>query len=247
MNNQTKIALTIFKKTLENDTINSNVNQELYDEYRYDSNISNEVDEILEVFNMEIYDNPNEGLFLTSGVNNSIFGYSNEDLRKELKVKTNKELSVCLYLMYCILSKFYKESSLIPTAEFITSSQLIEDADTKMLAIKTMLEQREEDEEQAKDDNFESSFKKLVDTWDDISLVNIKSKAKDISKDERSETKIAFANKTLKFFSDNNLLAYSEIQDIYMITSKLSTLVGYYYDTHKNRNEITEYLDSLYE
>lgn len=247
MNNQTKLALTIFKKTLESEAINSIKNQDLYDEYRYDSNVSNEVDEILEIFNMDIYDNPNEGLFLTSGVNNPIFGYSNEDLKRELSVKNNKELSVCLYLMYCILTKFYKESSLIPTAEFITSSQLIDDADTKVAAIKTMLEQRESDEGNLKDDDAESSFEKLVDTWEYISLLNIKSKAKDISKDNRSETKIAFANKALKFFVKNNLLVYSEVQDIYMLTTKLSTLVGYYYDVHKNRNEITEYLDSLYE
>ncbi|MGV8983553.1 DUF6063 family protein [Clostridium sp.] len=245
MNNTTKIALTIFKKSLENERINSTNNEELYESYKYDTNVSNEVEEMLEIFNMDIYDNSNDGLLITTGVNNSVFGYSNEEFRKALSIKNNTELSICFFLMYCILTRFYKESSLIPTAELITQKQLLEDADNKVLIIKTMLEQREKEDVSRNRDEEDTSFAKLVKFWTDMSHNNIVSKAKDTSKDEKSSVKVSYANKTLKFFCANNLLTYNEIQNIYMVRPKLSTLVGYYYDEHKNRNEIVEYLESL--
>lgn len=243
MNDSTRYALMIFKNTLENKRINSSINEDLYENYKFDSNVSNDVEEIMEMFDIDMYDNPSEGLFITPGVSNNIFGYSNEELRKALSVKNNTELSICFFIMYCILTKFYKESSFIASSEFITQDQLIEDVDNKINAVKTMLEGIESTE----DDEGKISFIKLVETWETISYLNIKSKSSNISKDSISKTKIGYANKSLKFFCDNNLLFYNEVQNIYLVKPKMATIVGYYFDEYKTRNEIVEYLESLNE
>lgn len=245
MDNNTKIALTIFKKCLQNERINSNLNEDIYEAYRYDTNISNDVEEMLEIFNMEIFESQNDGLFITPGVNNNLFGFSNEDLRKALSIKNNTELSVCFFMMYCILTRFYKESSFIPSAEFITQIQLIDDAESKVRIIKNMLSQRDKEDSSIEKDTEETSFLRLVKFWDEISYSNIKSKAKDVNKDEKSDAKIAYANRVLKFFCANDLLMYNEIQNFYVARPKLATIVGYYYDEFRNRSEIVEYLESL--
>lgn len=245
MNDSTRYALAIFKATLENERINSSVNEELYENYKFDSNVSNDVEEIMEMFNIDMYDNPSEGIFISPGVNNKIFGYSNDELKKALSIKNNTELSICFFIMYCILTRFYKESSFIASSEFITREQLIEDVDNKINAVKTMLEGIEEEE--IEEESEIVSFFKLVEAWETISHVNIKSKAANVSRDSISKTKIGFANKSLRFFCDNNLLFHNEVQDIFLVKPKMATIVSYYFDEYKTRSEIVNYLESLSE
>lgn len=245
MNDSTRYALAIFKATLENERINSSVNEDLYENYKFDSNVSNDVEEIMEMFNIDMYDNPSEGIFISPGVNNKIFGYSNDELKKALSIKNNTELSICFFIMYCILTRFYKESSFIASSEFITREQLIEDVDNKINAVKTMLEGIEEEE--VEEESEIVSFFKLVEAWETISHVNIKSKAANVSRDSVSKTKIGFANKSLRFFCDNNLLFHNEVQDIFLVKPKMATIVSYYFDEYKTRSEIVNYLESLSE
>jgi len=241
MNDSTRYALMIFKATLENNRINASVNEDLYENYKFDSNVSNDVEEIMEMFDIDMYDNPSEGLFITPGINNKIFGYSNEELRKALSLKNNTELSISFFIMYCILTRFYKESSLIASSEFITQNQLIEDVDNKIKAIKTMLEGV-----QPTDNTGDmTSFTKLVEEWERISYVNMKSKSENVAKDTISKTKTGYANKILQFFCDNNLLFHNAVQNIYLVKPKMAIIVGYYFDEYKTRNAIVEYLESL--
>ena len=53
----------------------------------------------LKKMNLDIYEYKNS-LYVSAGQNNPVFGYTNEELRKELGVKLNRELYLAYFVIY---------------------------------------------------------------------------------------------------------------------------------------------------
>lgn len=242
MNESTKVALNIFKKVLNNERINPLTNSDLYDEYRFNADIQNDVSEILEIFDIDIYEHGDKGLFITPGVDNSMFGFSKSELKKELKSSNDTELGIHLFIMYCVLTKFYRESSLIKTVDFITAEQVLKSCEEKILIVKSAL-----DKEANLNIESEASFKKLVTEWDSKTVLNLKSKAQTPEDDTTSQSKTAYINRVLRFMCDNDLLHKDEVQRIYMIQPKMEVIVGYYFEENNVKGKIIEYIESVEE
>ena len=66
-------------------------NSSLYQEYNNNAEIYDIVHVSLKKLNLSIYEY-NNGLYVSAGENNRVFGYTNEELRKELGIKVNKDL-----------------------------------------------------------------------------------------------------------------------------------------------------------
>lgn len=240
MNESMKTSLQIFKKMLQNERISSNKNNELFDEYRTNSEVQSNIEEICNIFDLQMYDYNQEGLFITPGVNNSVFGYSNAELKKILKAENDADLSLYLFIMYCIFSFIYKESTTLQARDFIRHEDALKSCEDKILLVEKHIEDMEENEEEV-----DVSFKTLVKSWKDKNLINPKSKAQNPLNDTTSQSKTAYINRVLRFFCEINLFAKDEHQNIYLILPRLSAIVGYYYDEVAHRNLITEYLDKM--
>ena len=70
----------------------------LYQEYNNNAEVYDIVNMSLKKMNLDIY-GYNNGLYVSAGENNHIFGYSNEQLRQELGIKVNKDLYMVLYIL----------------------------------------------------------------------------------------------------------------------------------------------------
>ena len=57
--------------------------------------------------NLSIYEY-NEALYITPGEGNRVFGYTNDDMKRILGLRLNKELFLCYFLMYVILLYFIR-------------------------------------------------------------------------------------------------------------------------------------------
>ena len=97
-------ALDITSKLIMGENISRESNIALYEEYNANAQVYTYVHAVLKKMNLDIYEY-NYGLYVSPGENNRIFGYSNEELRRELGLKVNKELFLCYYIIYNITYK----------------------------------------------------------------------------------------------------------------------------------------------
>ena len=78
-------------------------NSSLYQEYNNNAEIYDIVHMSLKKLNLSIYEY-NNGLYVSAGENNRVFGYTNEELRKELGIKVNKDLYMAYFVMLIFLA-----------------------------------------------------------------------------------------------------------------------------------------------
>ena len=104
MDFNTKTALEIFSNMIRNIPVNEKTNKDLYRNLITNSIVAAELDEIVEMYQLELYITETEGAFVIAKANNKVFGYTNEELRSRLGVKNNKELYLCYFVIYCIIA-----------------------------------------------------------------------------------------------------------------------------------------------
>ena len=108
-------------------------NVALYEEYSPNSQVYDALRLILKKFNLELYEY-NNALFVSANEDNrgegaSGFGFTNEELRRELGVRVNKELFLCYLIIYCTMTEFYKTSGSYTYTEFVRREEIIKAVD----------------------------------------------------------------------------------------------------------------------
>ena len=79
-----------------------------YQEYNTNAEVYDIVHMSLKKFNLNIYEY-NNGLYVSAGDNNRVFGYTNEELRNRLGLRVNRELYLVYFIIYNII-KYLKKS-----------------------------------------------------------------------------------------------------------------------------------------
>ena len=104
-------AIEIYARLIQGETIAkaSRENSALYEDYYGNAEVYEIVGNLLKKLNLSIYEY-NEALYITPGEGNRVFGYTNDDMKRILGLRLNKELFLCYFLMYVILLYFYKDS-----------------------------------------------------------------------------------------------------------------------------------------
>lgn len=136
----------------------------LYDEYISGGEVYDMVITIIKKLNLNIYDY-NGNIYLAPGENNKIFGYTNEELRKKIGVRLNRELYLCYFVIYCVMTRFYKDSDNYTFVEYIKIEEVIEAVDT--ILTKTVGELSVLDISQIE----ENSFREISLVWEDMPMV----------------------------------------------------------------------------
>ena len=104
-------ALDIVSKLINGENVGENGdNAALYQEYSTNAQVYDIVMMTLKKMNLDIYEYKNS-LYVSAGQNNPVFGYTNEELRKELGVKLNRELYLAYFVIYNTITSFYSDTS----------------------------------------------------------------------------------------------------------------------------------------
>ena len=121
-------AIEIYARLIQGETIAkaSRENSALYEDYYGNAEVYEIVGNLLKKLNLSIYEY-NEALYITPGEGNRVFGYTNDDMKRILGLRLNKELFLCYFLMYVILLYFYKDSGSYQFREFIKPEKVIEE------------------------------------------------------------------------------------------------------------------------
>ena len=126
-------AIEIYTKLIMGERVSNKKgeNPELYEDYSQNSEIYEMITIMLRNMNLNLYEYQ-EALYLTAGDGNRVFGYTNEELKKLIGLRNNRELYLCYFIIYHIILAFYSESSGVPLIEYIKIEEVVE-AVTKAL------------------------------------------------------------------------------------------------------------------
>lgn len=198
-------------------------NAALYQEYSTNSEVYDIVHMSLKKMNLYVYEYKN-ALFVSPGENNKVFGYSNEELKKEIGIKLNKELYLSYFIIYNTITEFYNNSSSYTFSEFVKIEGVIHNVDASLVNI------IDKSNGIILDEVEENSFKQIALLWDELPVVSIED-ATGIRAARNSKT--GFVKMVFNFLIGQEL--FVESQDRYYPTDRFKALVENYFDDFKGR------------
>lgn len=218
-------AMQIVARLLDGEEISRSgkKNIALYEEYAANAEVYDIVRQMLKHMNLKLYEYQ-YGLYLTAGENNRIFGFSNEELKRALGVKLNKELYLCYFIMYQTICFFYKDTASPNFVEYIRIEDAIRSVDIGLNSILEDLEVLVEGETE------EESFKALSLLWSELPLVtgedgNVVRAAKN--------SKRGYVKLTFNFLVSQRLLM--EEKERYYPKDRFRALIENYFEEYQGR------------
>ena len=177
----------------------------------------------LKKLNLNIYEY-NNGLYVSAGDNNRVFGYSNEELRNVLGLRVNKELYLAYFIIYNIITEFYSDTMSSTYAEFIRLEDIIKNVDKTTGGIV------DKSAGLVLDDVEENSFKQIALTWDELPVTTVEDQT---GARAARNSKSGMVKLVLNFCVAQELLV--ESQDRYYPTDRFRSLIENYFDDYRGR------------
>ena len=172
---------------------------------------------------MELYEY-NNALFVSAGENNRCFGFTNEELRRALGVKVNKELFLCYLITYCTMTEFYKTSGNYTYTEFVRHEEVIRAVDNVLANVIDRSAGLVLDEVE------ENSFKTLALLWDELPASSNENQ-EEIRASRAS--KISFVKLTFNFLVGEKL--FVEVNKRYYPTDRFKAIVEHYFEEYRGQ------------
>lgn len=215
-------AIDILTRLLNGEEVgkNSSANVSLYEEYSTNAQVYDLVNRMLNRMNIKIYEY-NYCLYITAGDNNLVFGFSNADLRKELGLKVNRELYLCYFIIYQIITCFYTDSTGYNFTEYVKIEDIMEAVDYSLKHIIDNIEILTNNEME------ENSFQTLAVMWNDLPA------ATEESIRAVKNSKAGYIKLVLNFMITQKLMAQSE--ERYYLKDRARALIENYFEESKGR------------
>lgn len=195
----------------------------LYEAYHESGEVSDALDLMLKKLNLRVYEY-NYGLYISVGEKNRVFGYSNEDLKRLMGLRLNKELYLCYYLIYQAAACFYQDSATYNYTEYIKLEDLLTATDNGLSGMIAGLHRfsNEAPEEQ--------SFTALAAAWDELPVM-----ANEDTQGVRAGrgSKSGFVKLVLNFLVSQGL--FHEAGERYYPTDRMHALIRRYFEEEKGR------------
>ncbi|MGN0367903.1 MAG: DUF6063 family protein [Wujia sp.] len=218
-------ALDIYAALITGQEIaRSNPNtRELYESFYSNAVVYDLVMRMMKKLNLNLYEYK-EAIYVTAGEGNRIFGYTNDEMKRSLGLRLNKELYMVYFIIYNFLLLFYQDSASYQVKEYIRMEDVISQVSeylsviTKDLSVYAMQEVEEE------------SFKALALLWDELPLVT--SDEKDKNRASRA-SKTGYVKLTCNFLQEQKL--FVAVEDRYYPTDRFHAIVENYFEEYKGR------------
>lgn len=219
-------AIEIYSKLISGEEIckKHTENGPLYDEFYGNAEVYDIVMNIMKKMNLSLYEY-NDSLYITAGEGNRVFGYTNDDMKKLLGLRLNKELYLCYFIMYMTLLYFYKDSSSYQFREYAKSENIIDETSKYLADITKRLDVFSTDEVE------QDSFKAIALLWDELPAVtgNQDGDGARASKASRA----GYVKLVFNFMSAQRL--FVENADRYYPTDRMKALSENYFEEYRGR------------
>lgn len=202
---------------------NGGKNVGLYEAYHESGEVSDALDLMLKKLNLRVYEY-NYGMYVSVGEKNRVFGYSNEDLKRMMGLRLNKELYLCYYLIYQAAACFYQDSATYNYTEYIKVEDLLTATDHALAGMVSKLHRFSNETPE------EKSFTALAATWDELPVIaNEDTQGVRAGRGSRS----GFVKLVFNFMVSQGLL--TEANERYYPTNRMHALIRRYFEEEKGR------------
>lgn len=217
-------AMDLYAKLVTGEEVKrGGANGNLYDDYYGNAEVYEIVGMMLKKLNLNLYEYK-ESLFLSAGEGNRIFGYTNEELKKSMGLRYNRELYLCYFIMYEILLSFYSDSASYQFKEYIKIEDVIAEV-TKALSVFTKdIAVYDIDEEN------QESFRSVALLWDELPASTAENQ-EEIKASRAS--KASFVKLTFNFLMNENL--FLEVSKRYYPTERFQAIVEHYFEEYRGQ------------
>ena len=161
---------------------------------------------------------------MTAGEGNRIFGYTNDDMKRQLGLRVNKELYMVYFIMYNALLAFYQDSASYQVREYVKLEDILEQVSSWLSKITSDLSVYSMDEVEA------DSFRTIALLWDELPVV---------TSDERDRNRASRASRTGDVKVTFNCLIsqklFVEVEDRYYPTDRFKAVVENYFQEYKGK------------
>lgn len=213
------------EKALEliSDLIQGEENPVLYEEYISNSEVYRLTAMIAKKLGLVIYEYQNH-LYMTGTEQNRVFGFTNEELKKAIGVRLNRELYLCYYIIYTVMLQFYQDSASYSYMEYIKIDDVIQAVDQGLSSVISRIEVLVLSEIE------ENSFRTLALMWEDLPMLTTEETS--VRRAARN-SKIGYVKMVVNFMVSQRLLL--EAEERYYPTDRFRALMENYYTEHQGR------------
>lgn len=197
--------------------------RELYEEFYSNSAVYDITTRIMKKLNLNIYEH-GESIYVTAGEGNRIFGYSNDDMKRLLGLRLNKELYMVYFIMYHALLFFYQDSATYQVKEFVRMEDLMEQVSDYLSTITSDLSVYSMDELS------QESFKTIALLWDELPVTT----SDDREKNRASKaSRTGYLKLTFNFLVSQKL--FVEVEGRYYPTGRFQAIAENYFEEYKGK------------
>lgn len=198
-------------------------NAMLYEEYSHNSEVYDILIQILGKLDISLYEY-NNSLFISPGSQNRVFGFSNEELKRVMGLRLNRELFLVYFIIYSVITAFYKDSAGSTYLEYLRLEDVIRAVGASLggmidRSAGIVMEEAESD-----------SFKAVALLWDELP---------DVSVDDKSGVRAArnsrsgFVKLTFNFLAEQKL--FTEAEERYYPTGRFRAIAENYFENNRGR------------
>jgi hypothetical protein len=195
--------------------------RELYEEFYSNSAVYDITTRLLKKLNLSVYEYE-ESIYITPGEGNRIFGYTNDDMKRLLGLKLNRELYMVYFIMYNALLLFYQDSATYQVREYVKLEDILNQVNDYLLKITNDISVYSMDEIS------EDSFKALALLWDELPVVT----SGDKNRASRA-SKTGYVKLALNFLISQKL--FVEVEGRYYPTNRFKAVVENYFEEYRGR------------
>lgn len=226
-------AMSIFKALLTGEEVSKKENSFLYDKYRYNSAVEELIGYLAEKFEVRIYAG-NEKLFICPKVGSRLFGWSNEELKRKLRMPNalNSDLYLSYFIIMTLITMFYPEASPHTPIVYVKFNDLVEVVSTRM----EQLIKKEDLESVTQDTQFD--FVGICKRWQEKPFASEGGR-------ERSTTRVGLVETACRLLDEEKLVVYDQVQKLLYPTERFNVIIWKYYEEKDNRVDLLSLIEGL--
>ena len=217
-------AMELFTLLIVGEEISGSQHVELYEAYRDNSEVYDILMSVLKKSNLSLYEFGNS-LYVTAGDGNRIFGFTNDELKRAIGLRLNRELYLAYFIIYNVILLFYQDSASFSYADYVRSEEVITQTDSSMRQAMKALHSKALTEVE------ENSFETLATLWEDMPLIPSNEDMASLKAARGSKT--GFVKLVFNFLISQDL--FFESQGKYYIKPRFRALAENYYEENRGR------------
>jgi hypothetical protein len=225
-------ALAILKALLQGEVVSKTNNVILYEKYRYSTDVEEMLQHLADQLELKIYAGSDQ-LFLSPQAGSKLFGWSNEELRREINyINNNSDLFTGYFVIMTLITMFYREAYPDTPVAYLKVNDLVESVSQRVDALLKV------DELEAVSQENQFDFGDVGRVWQ-----RLPDAREGVSGGKND--KVAFVENICKFLHGERLVVFDANQRIIYPTERFKTIIWNYYEERDNRKDLLALVGSL--